>query len=166
MEIIESDLTRKQLLDNSAFDAATKEKINTADILLVPEFEFRGEAVRFFPEGSSDFLKLLRQEMPNLSVVLCENSGNEKSLGLHSGDIYIPVLMVSIDPFKDVILPTLINFITSYAFSKLGTTTNSKVHLTICVEDKKSRVTKRIRYDGPASGLKDLNVDSRGLFKK
>ncbi|MBI5073093.1 hypothetical protein HZA99_04705 [Candidatus Woesearchaeota archaeon] len=169
LKITDSDILRSQLLEIKDFDQETKRKISESDILIIPNQGFRGNNHRFFYEGTSDFLKLARQELNNYSVALCENEGSEKSLTLHSGEIWIPVLMVSIDPLKDVVLPTIINFVSSYIFYKFSKDAKEDkvdVHLKIIVEDKKTKVTKSLSYDGKVSGLKSINIDAKKMFSE
>lgn len=169
LKITDSNISKQQLLDIQDFSDATKKRISDSDILILPNMNFRDITDRCFYEGASDFFKLAKQELSTYSIALCENEGNEKSLTLHSGEIWIPVLMISIDPLKDMILPAVINFVTSYIFYKFITDAKEDkldVHLKIIVENKKTRITKTIAYDGNVSGLKALNIDTKALFKE
>jgi len=166
-KITNSEISKESLLKISDFNKETKEKIMNSDILILPNLGFRDNESRCFPAGTSDFLKLAKQELKEYNINLCENAGDEKSLTLHSGEIWIPILMISIDPLKDVVLPTLINFVSNYVFYKFTSDAKKdkiEVHMKIIVEDDKSKKTKELSYDGPVSGLKDLNVDAKSLF--
>jgi hypothetical protein len=169
IKITDSEISKDSLIKISDFNESTKKNITDSDILILPNLGFRDENARCFPAGTSDFLKLAKQELKDYCINLCENEGNEKSLTLHSGEIWIPILMISIDPLKDVVLPTLINFVSSYIFYKFSKDAKEDkvdVHLKIIVEDKNSKTTKQLSYEGNVSGLKAINVDAKSLFEE
>ena len=168
-EIKESDITREKLSCIKGFTEETKQNINNSDILILPKLDFRNCKTRVFHAPTSDFLKIAKEELKQFKINLCENKGEEKSLTLRCGEVWIPTLLISIEPLKDIILPTILNLIVNYIFYKFGKKAEQDgldIHLEILVENKQSKITKSLKYDGKLSGLKSLNVDAKELFKE
>ena len=170
LTIEDSNITREKLLEVTDFSDETKKNIEKSDILVVPRFQFRESNSRVFYASTPDFYKLAQNELRNgTTIALCENQGEEKTLTLRSGEIWIPILLISIDPIKDVLLPSLISLVTNYISSKFSRETKKdslKVHLEIIVEDKNTKKSKALKYEGPVSGLKDLNINAKSLFEE
>jgi len=169
LKISNSDLTREKLLAISEFTEKTKAKIQNSDILLVPKMQVRDSSHRCFSAPTSDFYKLMKSDMSQYNIGLCENEGEEKTLTLHCIEIWIPDILVSIDPVKDVMLPALVSFIVnyiSYKYFQSKDTDEPDVHLKIYVENKKTKVTKSLEYNGKYSGLKALKINAKDIFKE
>ena len=159
IKITESDITIDNLLSIEDFDRETKDRIQNSEILLVPLLEFRDKKERVFHSETSNFLKFAKTELKSYTINICENRGQEKTIGLHSADIWLPILLISIDPLKDVVLPTIISLISNYlfyCFTNEAKDDKRQVHLQLVVHDKKRKISKCIEYDGPISGLNQL----------
>jgi len=169
LTIESSEITKEKLLEIQDFNDKTKENIEKSDILIVPKFQFRENKDRVFYAITSNFYKIAQEEIKDNTITLCENEGEEKTLTLHHGEVWIPILLISIDPIKDVLLPSLISLAINYISSKFNRETKKdtlKVHLQIIVEDKKTKKSKALKYDGPVSGLKQINVNAQSLFEE
>ena len=155
ISISDSDISRELLLEIPDFNENTKKNITDADVLIVPKFfERRGQNLRRFPEGVSDFSKLATQELRDYSVRFCENEGDEGSYIQRSAIITIATLLISY-----VLLPLVVNFVSNYIYykflgrRKLDESTQS-VSLEIIVEENGK--FKKISYMGPVMGLEDI----------
>ena len=168
IEITKSDISIENLLSIEDFDRATKDRIQNSDILLVPVLEFRDKKERAFYSETSNFLKFAKNELMGYTINICENQGQEKTIDLRSADIWLPSLLISIDPLKDVVLPTIISLISNYLFYRFTNEAKDdkrQVHLQLVVHDKKRKISKCLKYDGPLSGLKELEeIDANKIF--
>lgn len=168
IKITESDITIDNLLSIGDFDGETKNKIQNSDILLVPRLDFRDKKERLFYSETSNFLKFTKTELKGYTINICENQGQEKTIGLHSADIWLPILLISIYPLKDVVLPTINSLISNYLFYRFTNKDKDnkrQVHLQLVVHDKKRKISKCIEYDGPISGLNQLEkIDVNKIF--
>ena len=168
IKITKSDITSDNLLSIDDFDRETKDRIRNSDILLVPRLDFGDKKERAFYSETSNFLKFAKTELKSYTINICENRGQEKTIGLHSADIWLPILLISIDPLKDVVLPTIISLISNYLFYRFTNEAKDdkrQVHLQLVVHDKKRKISKCLKYDGPLSGLKELEeIDANKIF--
>lgn len=168
IKITKSDITLDNLLSIEDFDSETINKIQNSDILLVPVLEFRDKKERAFYSETSNFLKFAKTELKDYTINICENQGQEKTIGLHSADIWLPILLISIDPLKDVVLPTIVSLISNYLiyhYTNKVKDDKRQVHLKLVVHDKKRKISKCLKYDGPISGLNQLEkIDVNKIF--
>ena len=168
IKITELDITIDNLLSIDDFDRETKDRIQNSDILLVPRLDFGDKKERAFYSETSNFLKFAKTELKGYTINICEKQGQEKTIGLHSADIWLPILLISIDPLKDVVLPTIISVISNYLFYRFTNKVKDdkrQVHLQLVVHNKKRKISKCLKYDGPISGLNQLEkIDVDELF--
>lgn len=168
-KVTDSDITLDGLLSFEGFDKDTKDRIQKSEILLLPSNVFGDKNERAFYPETPDFLKFAKTELNDYKIDICENKGKEKTEILQSADVWLPVLLISIDPLKDAVLPTLVSLLSSYIFYKSKKETKDDegaVHVQIIIHDKKRNISKNLKYDGPVSGLDQLNeIDVNKIFE-
>jgi hypothetical protein len=169
IEVVDSDITLEGLLSIEDFDKDTKSRIQKSEILLLPFSVFGDKNERAFYPETSDFLKFAKTELDDYKIDICENKGKEKTEILQSADVWLPILLISIDPLKDVILPIIVSLISNYLFYKSKKETKDdegSVNVQIIIHDKKRNISKNLKYDGPVSGLDQLNaIDVNKIFE-
>lgn len=169
IEVVDSDITVESLLSIEDFDNDTKSRIQKSDIILLPFNVFRDKNERAFYPETSDFLKFAKTELNDCKIDICENRGNEKTAILLSADVWLPILLISIDPLKDVILPIIVSLISDYLFYRSKKEIKDdefSVKVQIIIHDKKRNISKNLKYEGPASGLDQLNtIDINKIFE-
>lgn len=157
LKITDSDMTVDSLLSIEDFNSETKNRIQNSDILLVPLFEFGGKKERTFYSETTNFFKFAKNNLKNFTINICENRGQEKILRLHSAETWLPLLLVNIDPLKDIALPTIISLISNYVYYISTKEAKGKnVRFQIIVHDKKRKISKKLEYEGHISGLNQL----------
>lgn len=167
MKITDSDITIDNLLSIEDFNHQTKDKIQNSDILLLPLLEFGDKKERVFYPETSSFYKLAVADLSDYTINICENQEEEKTLTLHSEEIWLPIILISIDPLKDVILPMVISFIYDYLIYRFPKESNKDIaHVQIIIHDKKRKLSKKLKYDGPVSGINELKkIDVNKILK-
>ncbi|MCJ7570439.1 MAG: hypothetical protein MUO82_00960 [Candidatus Thermoplasmatota archaeon] len=167
---MDTEITIDNLLSIKDFNETTKDRIKKSDILLVPQLEFKDKKDRVFYPETSNFLKFARKqkELKSVSINICENQGQEKTLDLHYDEIWLPILLVSLEFIKNVGLPIITSLISNYLFyryTKGFKEDKQKVHIQIIVNDGKSKSSKKLEYNGPISGLDQFKkIDVNKIF--
>lgn len=155
VKIEKTDFNIEEFMNKESFNEETKEKMKNADILILPEFNFRESGSNGFYEESADFRKYLRSELSDISIEFYENNGEYKSLGLHSGDIWMPILYLVGEWALGRGLDYIVNLSHEYIVNKYNISKeeeDSKIAHAIYYT-KKNDETTIIKYDGPVSGL-------------
>lgn len=167
IKITGTDVTIDKLLSIEDFNEETKEKIQKTDILLLPVLEFRNKKERAFYPETNNFLKFLKKQddLKNISINLCENQGQEKILSLHHDEIWLPILLISYELLKNIGLPIITSLISNYLFYMYKKEDESTVHVQIIVTKNKGKISKKIDYNGPPSGLNQFKkIDINKIF--
>jgi len=140
------------------FDIDEKLKNN---ILLLPcdlKKEFNGEKNILYTESSISVLKILRKQ--NISA--------EFAVGTPADSIYIenrsidwfgPALFFSISVLSQnpMLVSSCINIISSYVYDIFkGKSEDPNVRCSFVLEDKDKNKNRHIKYEGPVSGLKNI----------
>lgn len=137
------------------------ESIKQADILLVPEMNFRG-IYRCFPEETVQFFEFLKAESSkeNLEVEILSTDEDYKELQLH--DDWVIVATVAI---QSGLLPIMTNLISNYLFKiyeERKTKINTKVKIDVYKDDK----MKKIYFEGGIDEFeKTMNIVNETIFK-
>jgi hypothetical protein len=168
INITDSDVTAENLLSIEDFNKDTKERIKKSDILLVPLLEFRDRKERVFYPETSNFLKFANKKLDKITIDLCENKGQEKTLDLHYDELLLPIIFISVEFVRNIGLPILTSLISNYIFyrfSKKSGEDESIIHVQIIINDNKKQKSKKLDYKGPLSGLnKFKKIDINKIF--
>lgn len=148
LKITDSDITIEKLLSIEDFNTETRNRIKNSEILIVPE----GNNNRTFHTVTNDFLKSAKKELSPYQINLCANVGEERIRLCNTMEVWLPHILLNIDVFNDVILPTVINFVTAYVFQKFMA--DDQIHFKMTVENNGKNID--ISYDGDVSGFKEI----------
>ncbi len=97
----------------------------------------------------SDFVKWLRKDHPDLSVIYPERT---TKLVLHGADVWLPLVFVAGDTAVQVFL----NMLASYLYDKAKgalRNDNPKVHVSVMYQNKREGITKKFDFTGDAEAL-------------
>jgi len=148
--IKDSDFSLVNILEKEGFTSETKERALKADILFVPEFDFRSKGVRGFYGEVSGLLKHMRKAPGISGIELLENQGEEKFLDLRCSDIWMPTIFIA----KEAFFQGVVGVVSSYVYDKLkgSMSSGSKAHLKLYSKTKTGKA-KEFDYNGPAEAL-------------
>jgi len=162
--IKDSDFNLEAVIEQEVFSQETRSRALSADILLLPEFNFRSKGVRGFYGELNGFLKYLRKTPGITGLELLENPGEEKFLDLRCSDIWMPTIYIA----KEALFQGVIGVASSYIYDRLkgGLSADVRAHLKLYSKTKNGK-TKLFEYDGPAELLpKTLKgIDAQEFFK-
>ncbi|MGB9937542.1 MAG: hypothetical protein ACPK7O_07455 [Methanobacterium sp.] len=148
LKITDSEIDIKKLLSVKDFNTETKNRIKNSEILIIPK-DLNNRA--FFP-GTSDFLKSAKKELSPYQISLCANMGENSVLLYNSMEEWLPHIFLNINVLNDIILPSVINFITAYIFQKFMA--EDKIHFKMTVKSNSKNID--ITYDGNVSEFKEI----------
>ena len=142
------------------------EDIQKANLLIIPNENFRGKGNLLFPETTPEFLELLREGNNEIVADIAIGDENFQRIELHSAVIEVATFIVEI-----LVLPVAINMISSFLYDQVKkhrrNADDTTANVQIIVEETKRKKTKKIVYKGPVSELKDtLNETYKDLFSK
>ncbi len=165
LRIEETDLTRANLLARTDFDPVRRAEVEAAQLVVVPEFDFRGSGERGFMPETIAFFKYTRAEHPEVRIALAEESTKEKTITLHGADIWMPTLQFVADR---VLFPLLVMLVWHYLQYRYRLKKERhQLHLKMVIEDQKKGAAKQLSYDGPAEAFPEIfeKIDVEELFK-
>ena len=139
-----------------------KSNIKKADIIFLPIESWRGMTSPIFSDGTLQLLNYIKKNSDeNIITEICINPENYQEILLHSNYVRYGTIFV-----KYALVPTIIGLIVNYTYSKLGSdinNTKAELELIIQIDEKE---TKKLKYNGPANALNDLQGIIEGLNKK
>lgn len=153
-EITEGKKTLETYLNKGVFSEETKERVSNAEIVLLPNFNFRDKVDRAFQPDTISFYKYSMANKNNdINIELFENKGEEKVLALHSFDIWIPTILI----VSDVLFPIAINLVSNFVYERMKGRPNDEptVHFNLIVENKEKGISKNLSYKGPMDGFNE-----------
>ena len=155
LEIKECDINFNEIVLNSDLNQDTKNKIMDSALVFLPNSFLNSNSKRQFAAETSDLYKYIKQTHPEIKSSFFENPGEEKTEILCSAYIVLPDIFI--DLAKDIAIPIIVQILSSYVYDKLGgiIKPNDRVKTDIYYTDNDSK-TMNIKYDGPMSGLKDI----------
>jgi len=123
-------------------------KFESANFLAVP-YKYEQHEY-YFAQETIDFLKFCRSQSPEYSFdVLAEDDIQIRSL--HSFDIWMPVIWVA----SSVLLPFVINMVSSYIYDKMRGREKEDVNVDVTFLVKRDNEEKYIHYSGDAKTFKE-----------
>lgn len=118
-------------------------------IQMIPSPETESSGV--LKSHSGDFLKWLKENSPDVKVTMPQNV---KKAALHSGDIWLPLVVLA----NDMTLSIYLNLVSSYLYDQLRASFHpekARVHLSAVYEDKKAGIIKKFEFSGTETSLKN-----------
>lgn len=157
IEIEELDVHLEDIIQLDITDPTMKKQLLCSDIVILPNSFLKSRKPGSFASETSNLVKYARLKNPDLKIALYDGSETEQKIDiLHSQDLYFPIIYFCI---SSVAVPIIVNLLTDYIkFRFQGDPDNGKqrVICNLVIENKTSGVTKNLHYDGPVSGLSDI----------
>jgi len=167
IEIQDTDITFEDIYAKTYIPQDYIEDIKQADILVIPEENFREEGDVLFPETTSEFLDFIRAEIPQGIVADIAISDEDfRKIELHSDTVNVATIIVN-SAFFNIACGLVASFLYDLAKKYLKKPEELTAKAKIISEETKSKKSKIITYEGPVSGIKDaLEQASKELFKE
>ena len=166
IEIEETDITFDSIYDKPFIPQDYIEDIKKADILIIPEENFREEGDVLFPETTREFLEYLQEQIPkDTSVDIAISDEDFRKIELHSDLVNVATIIVSSTAFS-IACSMVASFLYDMAKKLLKRPQDLNAKVKIISEETKTKKTKSLTYEGPVSGIKEaLEQASKDLFK-
>ena len=166
VEIEETDVTFESIYNKPFIPQDYIEDIKKADILIIPEENFREEGDVVFPETTREFLEYLQGQIPkDMSVDIAISDEDFRKIELHSDLVNVATIIVSSAAFS-IACSLVASFLYDMAKKLLKRPEDLNAKVKIISEETKTKKTKSITYEGPVSGIKEaLEQASKDLFK-
>lgn len=154
--------TKKKYIPSEYLD-----EIKKANLLIVPNENFRKKGDVLFPETTREFFEYI-QDHPNDEIVadIAISDDNFQRIELHSAVIEVATIIVNV-----VVLPVAINMISNYLYDLIKKyhrkPEDTSARLKIISEETKTKKTKIISYEGPVSEVKEtLEIATKEIFSE
>lgn len=165
LNVTDSDVTFEKIYKKEYIPTEYLDDIKKANLLIIPNENFRDEGDVLFPETTREFLDFIR-EFPNDEIIsdIAISDEDFKRIELHSAVIEVAPIIV-----QWVVLPIATSMIASFLYDlvkkyrRKPEDTSAKVK--IITEETETKKSKMIMYEGPVSGVKDaLDQAAKDLF--
>lgn len=167
VQIIDSDLTFEKIYEKKYIPSEYLDEIKKANLLIVPNENFRKKGDVLFPETTREFFEYI-QDHPNDKIVadIAISDDNFQRIELHSAVIEVATIIVNV-----VVLPVAINMISNYLYDLIKKyhrkPEDTSARLKIISEETKTKKTKIISYEGPVSEVKEtLEIATKEIFSE
>lgn len=167
VQIIDSDLTFEKIYEKKYIPIEYLDEIKKANLLIVPNENFRKKGDVLFPETTREFFEYI-QDHPNDEIVadIAISDDNFQRIELHSAVIEVATIIVNV-----VVLPVAINMISNYLYDLIKKyhrkPEDTSARLKIISEETKTKKTKIISYEGPVSEVKEtLEIATKEIFSE
>lgn len=165
LNVTDSDVTFEKIYKKEYIPTEYLDDIKKANLLIIPNENFRDEGDVLFPETTREFLDFIR-EFPNDEIIsdIAISDEDFKRIELHSAVIEVAPIIV-----QWVVLPIATSMIASFLYDlvkkyrRKPEDTSAKVQ--IITEETATKRSKKITYEGPVSGIKEvLDQAAKDLF--
>ena len=165
LNVTDSDVTFEKIYKKEYIPTEYLDDIKKANLLIIPNENFRDEGDALFPETTREFLDFIR-EFPNDEIIsdIAISDEDFKRIELHSAVIEVAPIIV-----QWVVLPVATSMIASFLYDlvkkyrRKPEDTSAKVQ--IITEETATKRSKKITYEGPVSGIKEaLDQAAKDLF--
>ena len=167
IKISDTAISFEQIYNKEYIPKEYIEDIKKANLLIIPNENFRDEGDILFPETTRDFYDYIRDNANDGIVADIAISDDDfKRIELHSAVFEVATIIV-----QYVILPVATSIVGSFLYElakkhhRKPEDTTAKVK--IITEETKSKKCKIITYEGPVSGIKEaLDEAAKDIFSK
>ena len=165
LNVTDSDVTFEKIYKKEYIPTEYLDDIKKANLLIIPNENFRDEGDVLFPETTREFLDFIR-EFQNDEIIsdIAISDEDFKRIELHSAVIEVAPIIV-----QWVVLPIATSMMASFLYDlvkkyrRKPEDTSAKVK--IITEETETKKSKMITYEGPVSGVKDaLDQAAKDLF--
>lgn len=167
IKISDTAISFEQIYNKEYIPKEYIEDIKKANLLIIPNENFRDEGDILFPETTREFYDYIRDNANDGIVADIAISDDDfKRIELHSAVFEVATIIV-----QYVILPVATSIVGSFLYElakkhhRKPEDTTAKVK--IITEETKSKKCKIITYEGPVSGIKEaLDEAAKDIFSK
>ena len=166
LNVEETDITFEEIYKKKYIPIEYIDEIKGANLLIIPNENFRDEGDVLFPETTREFFDYIKSQSGDQVIADIAISDEDfQMIELHSAVIEVASIIVQL-----AILPIATSMIASFLYdlvkkyNRSADTTSAKVK--IIVEETESKKSKIITYEGPVSGVKDTIESSKELFSE
>lgn len=165
LKVTDSDVTFEKIYKKEYIPTEYLDDIKKANLLIIPNENFRDEADVLFSETTREFFDFIR-EFPNDEIIadIAISDEDFKRIELHSAMVEVAPIIV-----QTIVLPIALNIISSFLYDlvkkyrRKPEDTYAKVQ--IITEETATKKSKKITYEGPVSGIKEvLDQAAKDLF--
>jgi hypothetical protein len=140
--------TRDFWLQKSYISEGLGQELRAADVLMVPQEKFRDQEGLFFPEGTSEFLPFLQDNIKDFKVDICIEDEDYRELAIHNTWVDLGIWVAT-----SIAAPLLVYWL-QQRLERSRVADDTKVTCRIIVQqnlngDRALQAT----YDGPMSGF-------------
>lgn len=141
---------REHWLAKSYVPAELRPKLQTTDLLLIPQDGFREYAGPLFPVGTEEFLRSLQDGASGLTIDITVADADYKELALHADWLILATVFVG----GSVVVPTAVNLISEYLKRKLWPEDSKRgVKVKLLLEQRTNATSQcvEVSFEGPAA---------------
>ncbi len=166
IKIEDTDISFEKMYNKEYIPEEYKEDIKKANLLVIPNEDFREKGDLLFPETTLEFLEHLREDNNEIIADIAIGDENFQRIELHSAVIEVATIIV-----EYVVLPLAISMVANFLYDQVKKhhrePDKTTANVEIITEETKRKTTKKIIYKGPVSEVKDaLDEACKGLFSK
>ena len=151
IQITESKENFDYWMNRDFIRSGLKEKLKSANLLIVPFEGFREYSGPIFSSGTEAAYGYLRKNSGNsLHVEICISPEDFKTLSLNSNIERLGKFVIA-----SVVLPFALNLLASYVFQKIQSK-DAESHITFSlVVVRPDKTSLEVKYEGPAEGFRE-----------
>jgi len=156
LEVKYEEINILDVIEKSGLSPEKKAILSKSKIILFPAAFSTSHERGDFPFETPNLLKFIRVNYPEIKIDIFENSGEEKALALHAADVILPSLYFAI---QDIAITVIGGILSAYLYDKfkgIPDSDKNRVKTEIFIEDRDNGLTKHITYEGPVSGLENI----------
>lgn len=164
IDVIDTELSFESVYKKEYMPREYEDEIKSANVLLIPNENFRGKQGLFFPECTDELLDFMKeQENENVKVDICISDEDFKKLELHADIVYIATMIV-----QWAVLPITTSIIAAYLYDKLNKSNKSpkETNTDVNVIVEKNGKSKMVHYQGSIENFeKTMKTIDETIFK-
>lgn len=165
-EITDVDITFETIYSKPYVSPEILKEIKNANVLLIPEENFRDNGDVLFPETTIEFLTYLKAKLPrDVTVDIAISDSDFQKIELHSDAVIVTTIIIN-----SLLYNTMCSVIASYLYDLakkyLKKTTDLSAKVQIIIEETETKKSKIIKYEGPVSEVESFfELASKNMFK-
>ncbi|MCL6633231.1 MAG: hypothetical protein K6T63_11440, partial [Alicyclobacillus herbarius] len=155
LSVTHGNITFDTWLTKPFINQDLRERLKSANVLILPREGFGDYCGPLFPEGTEELFEYLRANSPEeLIVDACIADDDFKTLSLHSDLIRLGAFLVS-----SVVLPVFLNLISSYVFEKVYSRKDDALVEFEMTVVRAGEVSTSVKFKGPVDTFKSTLCD-------
>lgn len=167
LDFADSDITFEGIYQKPYIPTEYMDDIKRANLLIIPNENFRDEGDILFPETTRELLDFIRETGGDEIIADIAISDEDfRCIELHSAVIEVATIIV-----QQVVLPIATGIVASFLYDLIKkyhrNPEEAAAKVKIITEETDTKRSKIITYEGPVSGVKDaLDQATKELFTK